>query len=75
MTLRFPASQVAAQPDEAVELFLAAGDTRSALAIITQQMADVMPQAVAEVASGKQVGGWGGETAADRQRCIVLQLR
>ncbi len=45
-------SQVAAQPEEAVELYLAADRPRQALAILNTQLSSVMPQAVEETATG-----------------------
>ncbi len=45
-------TQVAAQPEEAVELYLAADRPRQALAILNTQMSSVMPQAAEETATG-----------------------
>lgn len=44
--------QLTAQPGEAVEAYLAAGDARAALAILNLQLAEKMPQAVEGAASG-----------------------
>ncbi len=46
------APQVAAQPEEAVELYLAADRPRQALAILNQQLSGVLPAAVEEAATG-----------------------
>eukprot|EP00967_Tisochrysis_lutea_P039326 scaffold47188_cov22-Tisochrysis_lutea.AAC.2 len=49
--------QVAAQPEEAVELYLAADRPRQALAILNQQLSAVLPHAAEEVATGLDATG------------------
>lgn len=48
---------MAAQPEEAVELYLAADRPRQALAILGQQLSVLLPQAAEEVATGMAVTG------------------
>ncbi|KAL6753158.1 Nup93/Nic96-domain-containing protein [Haematococcus lacustris] len=49
--------QVAAQPEEAVELYLAADRPRQALALLNQQLSLLLPSAAQEAASGLDVSG------------------
>ncbi|GFH32236.1 nuclear pore protein, partial [Haematococcus lacustris] len=48
---------VAAQPEEAVELYLAADRPRQALALLNQQLSLLLPSAAQEAASGLDVSG------------------
>jgi hypothetical protein len=56
--------QAAAQPEEATELFLAAERPHLALAIINQQLADVVPQAVQDQVRAR--GRWRAPRSAPR---------
>ena len=51
--------QVAAQPEEAIELYMAADRPRQALAILNQQLSSAMDRGVAEAVSGMDVSGAG----------------
>ena len=53
--------QVAAQPEEAIELYMAADRPRQALAILNQQLSSAMERGVEEAVSGMGVAGGAGE--------------
>mmetsp|Transcript_22946 Transcript_22946/g.58630 ORF Transcript_22946/g.58630 Transcript_22946/m.58630 type:complete len:864 (-) Transcript_22946:363-2954(-) len=62
--------QVAAQPEEAVELYLAADRPRQALAILCQQLSALMPRAAEEAATGVDATG-----AVEALRRVMLRGR
>ena len=50
---------MAAQPEEAIELYMAADRPRQALAILNQQLSSAMERGVEEAVSGRDVTGAG----------------
>ena len=60
-TLSHLPNQVAAQPEEAIELYMAADRPRQALAILNQQLSSAMDRVVEEAVSGMDTTGAGEE--------------
>ncbi len=63
---------MAAQLEEAVELYLAADRPRQALAILNQQLSAVMPHAAEEAATGLEATG--GSTRGGRGQRGVMRV-